>query len=275
MPHDGGHLLLEEPEAEELKRTDPVAAPYIRQLIGSAELIQGTKRYCLWLVDAQPDVYIKSKAIMERCEAVIRVRKVSPDPSAVKAVATPGLFKARRQPNSTYLAVPRVSSETRKYVPLAFFNSEIIATDAVLTIDKADMYCFGLLSSKTFNIWLAAVSGRLESRFRISAEITYNNFPWPTNPTNKEAITKGAQAVLDARNKHPKATLATLYDPIAMPKDLVEAHRTLDGLVLAAYGLKKDATENEILAELFKRYQQLTKDEQLNFEQKPKGNNKK
>ena len=153
---------------------------------------------------------------------------------------------------------------------MALFETDVIANDAVLTISNADLYTFGMLHSSVFMTWNATVSGRLESRFRISAEITYNTFPWPQEPLNKGQIEIAAQAVIDARDGYPTASLADLYDPLAMPKDLVEAHRTLDGLVLAAYGLKKDATENEILTELFKRYQQLTEGEQLTFEQKPK-----
>lgn len=266
MPHDGGYLLLDESEATEIKKIDPVAKEYIRRLIGSAELIRNTARYCLWLVDAPATVYTTSKTIRERCAAVVEVRKVSPDPSAVKAVSTPGLFKARRQPVNKYLAVPRVSSETRMYVPLAFFEPDVIATDAVLTIDNADILCFGLISSRAFNVWNAAVSGRLKSDYRISAEITYNNYPWPENQTNHPAIEAAAQAVIDARESHPNASLADLYDPLAMPKDLADAHRTLDKQVLAAYGLASTATDNEILSELFIRYTALTTAEQLDLQ---------
>jgi len=258
MPHDGGHLLLTEEEASSVRATDPVAAPYLRKLIGSDELINNTNRYCLWLVDAPPNVFRQSSFIHDRCERVREVRLKSPDPAAVKAASTPGLFKARRQPTSTYIAVPRVSSEKRNYVPMARFNADVIASDAVLTIDDSSLYAFGVVQSRSFMIWMAAVSGRLESRFRISAEITYNNFPWPEDPTNKTQIETAAQAVIDARNNHPGASLADLYDPLAMPRDLVEAHQKLDHEVLAAYGLKASSTESEILANLFTRYSALT-----------------
>ena len=258
MPHEGGHLLLTEEEASSVRATDPVAAPYLRKLIGSDELINNTNRYCLWLVDAPPNVFRQSSFIHDRCERVREVRLKSPDPAAVKAASTPGLFKARRQPTSTYIAVPRVSSEKRNYVPMARFNADVIASDAVLTIDDSSLYAFGVVQSRSFMIWMAAVSGRLESRFRISAEITYNNFPWPEDPTNKTLIETAAQAVIDARNNHPGASLADLYDPLAMPHDLVEAHQKLDREVLAAYGLKASSTESEILANLFTRYSALT-----------------
>ncbi|CAB4721916.1 unannotated protein [freshwater metagenome] len=258
MPHDGGHLLLSPEQADEVKAKDTVAAPFVARLIGSAELIRGEMRYCYWLVDAPPSVFSTSKYIAAACEKVIAVRKVSPDPSAVKAVATPGLFKARRQPIGRYLAVPRVSSETRRYVPLAFLTPDVIASDAVLTIDGADGYCFGLMTSRAFNIWNAAVSGRLESRFRISAEITYNNFPWPDSTANRDGISEAALTVLMVRDEFPGSSLADLYNPKGMPAKLVEAHSALDRKVLAAYGLKSSATDAEVLSALFARYAELT-----------------
>ena len=260
MPHDGGHLLLDPEEADEIRAKDPVAAPYIARLIGSSELIRGDMRYCYWLVDAPPTVFSTSKHIAAACEKVIEVRKVSPDPSAVKAVATPGLFKARRQPASRYLAIPSVSSETRRYVPIAFFEPAVIATNLLLTIDGADEYCFGLLTSRVFNIWNASVSGRLESRFRISAEITYNNFPWPDNKDHRDGISQAALAVLEIRDEFPGSSLADLYNPRGMPSKLVDAHNALDRKVLAAYGLKSNALDAEVLSALFARYAELTAD---------------
>ena len=275
MPNDGQHLLLSVEEAETIIKSDPVAAKFIRKVIGARELIQGMSRFCLWLEDASPADIRASKVLLERIELVRLERAASNREATKKLAATPHLFGEIRQPHSSYLAIPSISSSTRRYVPIGFSPPEVIATNKILTIEGADLYCFGLLCSSAFNAWNAAISGRLKSDFQVSIEITYNNFPWPDNPANKNRIEAAAQAVIDARDGYPTASLADLYDPLAMPKDLVEVHRTLDGLVLAAYGLKKDATENEILAELFKRYQQLTKDEQLNFEQKPKRKNNK
>jgi hypothetical protein len=156
---------------------------------------------------------------------------------------------------------------------MALTPPDVIATNALLTVTNASVYSFAILQSSVFMAWNAAVSGRLESRFRISAEITYNNFPWPDEPANKTQIEAAAQAVIDTRNNHPGATLADLYDPLAMPRDLVEAHQKLDREVLIAYGLKASATESEILANLFTRYSALTAD--LFTDDKPKKPRKK
>jgi hypothetical protein len=260
MPHDGGHLLVEPEDAAKIRASDPIATKYLRNLIGARELIQGQERYCLWLVNAPSADVRASKEIMRRADLVAAERRKSPDPAAVKAVATPTLFKARRQPEHEYLAVPRVSSETRKYVPMALVPPEVIATDSLLTVDNADLYTFGVLHGRPFQVWNATVSGRLESRFRISAEITYNNYPWPERtPEGVVAVTAAAKAVIASREAHPGSTLADLYDPMSMPPDLVKAHHDLDTAVLKAYGLKPTPTDAEVLSELFGRYAELTR----------------
>lgn len=276
QPTDAGHLSdISQEEAKRIREADHIASKYLRKLIGAQELINNQERWCLWLKDATPQDIRNSPELSKRIASVKTFREASTKAATRKDAATPHLFQEDRQPSTRYLAVPSVSSETRKYVPMALFETDVIANNLVLTISNADLYTFGMLHSSVFMTWNATVSGRLKSDYRISAEITYNTFPWPDNPANKNQIEAAAQTVLNARNNHPTASLADLYDPLAMPKDLVDAHKSLDGLVLAAYGLKKDAAENEILAELFKRYQQLTKDEQLNFEQKTKRKNNK
>ena len=134
----------------------------------------------------------------------------------------------------------------------------MIATNKLLTVEGAGLYEFGILTSSAFNSWNRAISGRLKSDFQVSIEITYNNFSWPENPKNRGAIEAAAQVVLDVREKYPTSSLADLYDPRSMPKDLVDAHNALDRLVLSAYGLKSDAAEADILANLFARYAELT-----------------
>ena len=260
-PTDAGYLSdISAPEAEAIRLADPVAAKYLRRLIGARELLNGGDRWCLWLVDAPPDDMRKSPELLRRIAAVRAMREASRDKQTQKDAATPYLFQKVRQPTTDYLVVPCVSSETRKYVPMALAGPDIVTNNLVMNISNATRYTFGVLHSSVFMAWNAAVSGRLESRFRISADITYNNFPWPESPKNKDAIEAAAQAVLDAREKYPTSSLADLYDPRSMPKDLVDAHNALDRLVLSAYGMKSDATEADILANLFARYAELTAD---------------
>ena len=274
MPHDGGHLLLTTEERDALLARHPDAAPFIRKLIGSAELIKGIDRYCVWVEDDDTPVAGKIAALRERAQQVRSVRLESPDASAVKAATRPLTFKARRQPTTRYLAVPSVSSERRAYVPVGFFEPETIASNAVLTIADASLYTFGILQSSVFHLWNGTVSGRLESRFRISAEITYNNFPWPPVTTESESqISEAAQQVLAAREQFPAQSLASLYDPLSMPPKLVKAHAHLDTCVLLAYGLPADADQATVLAQLFALYDKLVHADELTFEEselKPK-----
>jgi hypothetical protein len=258
MPNDGGFLLLEPDEAAEIKQHDPIAAKYLRRVIGARELIQGQERFCLWLVNAPSSDLRASKEIMRRAELVATERRKSKRPATSALAVTPTLFGEIRQPASQYLAVPGVSSETRRYVPMALFSPDVIATNALLTIDNADLYTFGVLQARPFQVWNATVSGRLKSDFRISAAITYNNYPWPVRKAAQRILIEAAaQGVIDVRTKYPDQTLADLYNPLGMPADLLEAHEQLDRVVLAAYELKPSATDAEVLSVLFTRYEVL------------------
>lgn len=272
MPRDGGHLSkINQQAADEIIATDPIAAKYLRRLIGAEEVINGGVRYCLWLVDAEPSDLRTSPVLRERLAAVRRMREESKAASTRKMAATPSLFGQLAQPTTPYLAVPRHSSVSRKYVPLAMYPPEVIAMDALLTVADADLLTFGLMMSVAFNDWNRAVSGRIKSDTRISAEITYHNFPYPADAEkHRTAIESAAQAVLDARDAHPDATLADLYDPLATPKDLLDAHRGLDRAVLAAYGLPADADSTAILARLFDRYTALDSEGALFGDEPPK-----
>lgn len=259
MPNDGGFLSnISKDEADEIQLIDPIAFKYLKPLLGAQELINNTKRYALWLLDAPPSDIAKSTVIRERVENVRKIRSESNRASTKKLADYPSLFGEIRQPKTKYIAVPRVSSENRTYVPLALLESEVIANDALLTISNASVFVFGVLNSEIFNLWNSSVSGRLESRFRISAEITYNNFPFPT-PTGDQIakIEKSANEILKARAGFPLESLATLYDRVSMPVALRAAHSENDKAVRAAYGIDPSASSEEVLAELFSRYKEL------------------
>ncbi|KOR28644.1 methylase, partial [Achromatium sp. WMS2] len=260
IPVDGGNLLLSSAEKEELLAKEPQAAPWIRPLLGSEEFINGKERWCLWLVGIEPQELRAMPEVMKRITAVKTMRESSIKTATVERAATSFLFAENRQPQTGhYILVPRVSSERRPYIPMGFIDSSVISTDANQMIPNATMYEFGILESAMHMAWMRAVAGRLESRYRYSATIVYNNFPWPT-PTTKqrELITTAAQRVLDARSQHPGATLADLYDPITMPLDLQQAHRKLDLAVDTAYSNQKFTGDSDRVALLFALYQKIT-----------------
>jgi hypothetical protein len=257
QPTDGQNLIIE-PEDLAAVQEDPIAARYVRRLIGGETMLHGGLRHCLWLVDMMPSDAAASKVLSTRLAAVAQMRRESPTTSVQAAAKTPGLFTQIRQPKQRWLAMPRVSSENRDYVPMAFFGSDDCSHDTLLFVDGATDYLFGLLQSRPFNVWAKAVSGRLKSDIRLSPDLSYNSFPAPEPTSAQRAqITAAAQEVLRVRNTHPGSSLADLYDPLATPPDLVKAHANLDKVVLASLGLAPSASDGEILGALFKRYGEL------------------
>lgn len=261
MPNDEQELIVDADERERIRASDPTAAAYLRELIGADEMLNGVHRYCLWLVDANP-ADIRSSAILRARVAAVRNYRSNSSRAATRALAaTPALFGEIRQPQSAYLCLPRHTSFRREYIPMAYFAAENIAHDSTLTIEAAPLSLFGVLNSEMFMTWVRTVAGRLKSDFRLSTELVYNTFPWPTaTPEKAQEVADLAQAVLDARMGHTGATLADLYDPTSMPPDLARAHVALSRAVGRLYGRKRMTTELERQAVLFDRYAELIRD---------------
>ena len=260
QPNDAGFLSdISESEADEIRQSDPIAAKYLRRIVGARELLYKEKRWCLWLTDPDPSDLRKSPVLKERVEKVREHRLASNRKATNELANTPYLFGFINHPETSYIAVPRHSSEDRDYVPMEMMGTEVIATDAISLVADGSLRTFGLLMSKPFNLWNKTVSGRIKSDTRISGTITYNNFPFPqTTAAQDEDIEKAAQEVIRVREGFPKSSLADLYDATAMPSELRKAHQALDKAVLAAFGLKASATDEAVLTELFRRYEEFT-----------------
>jgi len=281
-PADGGCLIFSKEEKDALIAKEPKAIKWIHTLIGGTELINNKPlvndkfRYCLWLEGISPSELRSLPLVMERVAGCKQARLNSPAAAIRKFAETPHLFAQRTQPDIIKfdetgcaatpddgkvknLLVPRVSSERRRYVPMGYVTRDIVTNDQVQIIPNCEPYHFGVLLSVVHMAWMRAVCGRLKSDYRYSKDIVYNNFPWP-QPTEsqKEKISQTAQAILDARALYPESSLADLYDELAMPIELRKAHRTNDAAVLDAYGFPKDTSESDIVAHLFKMYQDLT-----------------
>ena len=258
---DDGNLILSEDEMEELISCEPLAKQFIRPYMMGKDFINRKPRYCIWLVNADPSILKKCTHIMERVRNVEKFRLASQRSSTLRAAQTPTLFASIVECKNTYVAIPKVSSENRRYIPMDFLSGEIIPGDKLFTMSDANLYHFGVLTSNVHMAWMRAVCGRLKSDYSYSNTIVYNNFPW-CNPTSeqKEKIKQTAQAILDARNLFPDCSLADLYDSVAMPPQLRKAHQLNDKAVMEAYGFPiKNFTESDCVAELMKMYQELTK----------------
>jgi hypothetical protein len=260
MPNDGGHLILTESEKEEFLKNEPEAEKWIRPYTGAQEFINGYSRYCFWLVNIQPQELKRFKGISQRVEEVKRMRNQSNRETTRKLADFPTLFGENRQPNSDYLLIPSVSSENRKYIPIGFLSKDIIVSNLAFALPNATLYLFGILTSEMQMTWVKYVCGRLESRFRYSNTIVYNNYPFPENVSDKQRqkVETAAQAVLDTRAKYPDSSLADLYDPLTMPPDLVKAHQTLDKAVDLCYRAQPFVSELNRIEYLFSLYEALT-----------------
>ena len=264
QPTDGGNLLFDTKESvEQLVKAEPLAAKYIREFVGADEFIKGKRRYCLWLVNANPSDLKKCPEIMRRVAAVRETRLKSTKAATRKQAETPTLFTEIRQPDGTYVVVPEVSSEKRRYVPIGFMDEKTVCSNLVFIVPEAELYHFGVITSNVHMAWMRVVCGRLKSDYRYSNTLVYNNFPWPT-PTEQQKlkIEQTAQAILDARALYPDSSLADLYDELTMPPELRKAHQANDRAVMDAYGFVKGSpartSESACVAELMKMYQTLT-----------------
>ena len=256
MPIDNGHLILLPSERADILSAYPKAEPFIYAYSGGDEFLNSRERFCLWLVDADSSIWLSIPPIVDRVKRVREFRAASGRSATVRLAATPSLFGEIRQPTTSYLLIPKVSSETREYIPIGFMPPSVIASGSALIVPNATPYHFALITSHAHNDWMRTVAGRMKSDYQYSKNIVYNNFVVPEPPDDlREAIAEAGEKVLAAREPFlTTRTLAQLYNPLAMPPDLLKAHRALDALVDKAYGLKPNCTAAERVAHLFNLY---------------------
>ncbi len=258
-PSDGGFFLLNEEEKETLLLKEPLANKFIRKFISGREYLYNENRYCLWLVDANPDELRHIPDILKRIEQVKHFRSKSKAKST-REFQHHTLFRQVTQPKSDFIIFPSTSSETRKYIPLGYLSKEIIISNASYAIPNAKFYHLGILLSVMHMAWMRYTCGRLKSDYRYSNTIVYNNFPWPENPSEKqkETIEKSVKSVIEARKLFPNSNLADLYDPNTMPPVLVNAHNALDKAVDLSYRSQPFPNETKRIEFLFELYDKYT-----------------
>lgn len=257
MPVDGGNLLLTPLEKDELLACEPKAKKWLKRLIGAEEFINGKERWCLWLADITPSELEGMPLVAARVEAVKQMRLQSKDKGTNKLAEKAHLFRETYNPDN-FIVVPAVSSERREYVPMGFMGKETITTNLNLFIPDGSLFHLGVMMSAMHNQWMRVVCGRLESRYRYSATVVYNCFPWPkASDAQKQKIEALAEEVLLIREDYPDKTLAELYDPEIMPEPLREAHQALDAAVDRLYRNKPFADASDRVGHLFELYGQL------------------
>lgn len=264
MPNDGGGLILNQDEFDEIKSTVPNSDIFLRKFIGADEFLKGKSRYCLWFDYDNYKEFEKHEIIKSRFDKVLLHRNKSNREATNKLKEVYFSFGEIRFKDTDSIIVPRHSSENRDYIPLGFFNSDTIIADSALAIYDAQPWIFGVLHSKMHMVWVDAVGGKLETRYRYSAKLCYNTFPFPTlNEKQKETINQYVFAILDERAKYPEKTMAWMYNPETMPAGLKQAHHELDLAIERIYRLTPFNSDEERLEYLFKLYDEMTKKETL------------
>ena len=262
QPIDDGNYLFSHEEMKAFLDIEPAAEPYFRRWYGSVEFINRKPRYCLWLGNCKPSELLKLPECLKRVQAVREFRFASSRASTVKLSSKPTRFQTENMPNSTYIVIPEVSSEKRRYIPIGFMSPDILCSNLVKLVPDATLYHFGVLTSNVHMAWVRAVCGRLKSDYRYSKDIVYNNFPWP-EPTDeqKARIEQSAQDILKARENYPDVSFADMYgENMYLFTDLISAHQNNDRAVMQAYGMPiKETDEAACVAWLMRLYQEKVK----------------
>lgn len=271
QPIDDGNLILTKKDLDEFLSREPQAREFIRPFMMGKDFIERKPRYCIWLKGANPTKLRHCPLILDRVAKVKAFRLLSNRSSTLKAAEEPMLFGAPFECKTKYVAIPKVSSENRRYIPIDYLQPDIVPGDKLFCMQQATLFHFGILTSNVHMAWMRAVCGRLKSDYSYSNTVVYNNFPWP-QPTKEQQqkIEQTAQGILDARALYPESSLADLYDELTMPSELRKAHQQNDRAVMEAYGfpVKHTFTESMCVTELFKRYQELTKDKIISSHEK-------
>lgn len=258
-PIDGGNYLFTKEEMENFIQKEPLSKKYFKKWYGAVEFIHQKPRYCLWLGDCTPHELAQMPKCLERVNAVKEYRLASRSPGTRKLAEKPTRFHVENIPKSSYIVIPQVSSQRRKYIPMGYMNNDVLCSDKVRIMPNGSLYYFGVLESNVHMAWMRTICCRLKSDYSYTINDVYNNFPWPTpSSQQKEHIEKTAQRILDARARYPDSSLADLYDPLLMPQELRRAHIENDKAVMEAYGFDwHTMKEEDCVAELMKMYQRL------------------
>lgn len=257
---DGGYFVLSDEQKNDLIAREPDLEKYIQRFWSADEFINNKVKWCFWLKNADPALMKQSITLISILKEIQSFRLKSSRGKTHDMAAYPSLFGEERQPKSDFLLIPKVSSESRKYIPIGYMASDDIITDKVFAFPNASIYHFGVLTSLMHNTWMRYTCGRMKSDYSYSNTIVYNNYPWPENPSDKQkqGVEEAAQAVLDARTQFPESSLADLYDPNTMPPVLVKAHQTLDKAVDQCYRYQPFTSEAKRIEYLFELYEKYT-----------------
>ena len=251
-PIDGGNYIFGAADRDEFLKTEPAAAQFLQEYVNAKDFINGNNRWILALHDASPAEINRMPEVGRRMQAVMEMRLRSSDSGTRKLAETPTLYHLNVLPKRRFLAIPELSSERRKYVPIGFLDSPTIPSNTLMVVENAEPGLFGLMTSRMHMVWLREIGGNLEMRLRYSAGIVYNAFPVPDGSLDK--LEGPARRVLEVRERHADSSFADLYNTQSMPPDLSRAHRDLDRKVERMYRKQKFESDQERIDFLLDRY---------------------
>lgn len=261
---DDGNLLLEREQKEKLVLNSPKSIPFIKKFVGAHEFINNDFKYCIHILKNRVEEAYNVHDLVKRFDLIREYRSKSPKLATQKKALTPHFFDEDKHQKGTYIIVPSHTSENREYIPIGFFDEDTVLGNSALAIYNAEPWLFGIIHSKMHMVWVNAIGGKLETRYRYSAKLCYNTFPFPEiGLKQKEIITQYVFDILDERAKHPEKTIAWMYNPDTMPSGLKWAHKALDEAIERIYRLAPFTTDAERLTHLFKLYEEMTKRDTL------------
>ena len=271
-PADNGNLILAKKEVDEIVLSYPESQKFIKKFISADDFINGNFRYCLWIEQDQEKEAKAIPLIKQRTDKLYKFRSDSKAKSTRDFASNDFRFRQICYKATDGIVVPRVSSERRVYIPLAYIDANTIVSDATNIVYDAQPWLFGVIHSKMHMVWVSAVGGKLKTDYRYSAKLCYNTFPFPDiTLKQKENLNLYVFAILDERARHPEKTMAQLYDPDKMPKGLKQAHEELDRAVEQCYRLQPFTSNTERLEYLFRMYEEMSKSGTLfDKQRKPK-----
>lgn len=258
MTYDGGFLIFDEIEKNNLIAAEPGISKYIIKLQSGSDFIYGVFRYSFWIEDKDAQEALSYEGIRTKVQKVREFRLKSGDVAKTLA-SKPYCFRFPKKAKEHTFIIPRTSSDSREYLPVGILNSDTITTDAAYGIYDEPLWILGIIMSRLQVIWMRPVCGRMGTGFRYSTSLCYNSFPFPKISSEKKAeIEAAAEEVLITREYYPEKTLAELYDPDKMPQNLREAHAKLDDIVESCYPGYPFSSDEARLECLFKLYEKMT-----------------
>lgn len=258
-PADGGSLIFTKEEKETFVQQYPELSYLLKPFIGSSEFIKNIERWCLWVSEKDLPLIRNNPILNKRVNDCKINRLNSKKKETQERAQTPYLFTENRYKKSNAIILPITSSERRKYIPIGFVLHDAVIYHSAFAIYDISSFIFGIITSYMHMVWMRAVAGRLKTDYRYSATLVYNTFPFPKiSDQQKKRIELCVQEILRIREKYSEKTMAELYDPDKMPKDLLEAHHSLDLVIESCYRRKPFENDEQRLAHLFKMYEMMT-----------------